>query len=48
MQFTPARRRGMMTSVKTFEPLSFFDEVAAVLPDPPPDGKLIDDSIEWL
>jgi len=24
-----------------FEPLSFFEKVAAVLPEPPPDGRLI-------
>lgn len=40
--------RGVMTAEETFEPQSFFDEVVAVLPEPPPDGKLIGESIEWL
>jgi hypothetical protein len=30
------------------EPLSFFDEVAVVLPEPPPDGRLVGESFEWL
>ena len=42
------RERGVMTAEKTFEPLSFFDEVVTLIPDPPPDGKLIDESFEWL
>jgi hypothetical protein len=42
------RERGVMTAETAFEPLSFFDEVVAVLPDPPPDGRLIDESFEWL
>ena len=42
------RERGVMTAEKAFEPQSFFDEVVALLPDPPPDGKLIDESFEWL
>ncbi len=42
------RERGVMTAEKAFEPLSFFGEVVALLPDPPPDGKLIDESFEWL
>ena len=37
-----------MTAEKTFEPLALFDEVTAHLPDPPPNGKLIDESFEWL
>lgn len=37
-----------MTAETAFEPLSFFDEVVAVLPDPPPGGKLIGESFEWL
>jgi hypothetical protein len=42
------RERGVMTAEKAFEPQSFFDEVVALLPDPPPDGRLIDESFEWL
>ena len=42
------RERGVMTAEKAFEPLSFFDEVVALLPEPPPDGKLIGESFEWL
>ena len=42
------RERGVMTAETAFEPQSFFDEVAAMLPEPPPDGKLIHESFEWL
>ena len=42
------RERGVMTAEKAFEPQSFFDEVIAVLPEPPPDGRLIGESFEWL
>ena len=42
------REPGVKTAEKAFEPQSFFDEVIAVLPDPPPDGRLIDESFEWL
>jgi len=42
------RERGVMTAEKAFEPLSFFDEVIALLPEPPPDEKLIGESFEWL
>jgi saccharopine dehydrogenase-like NADP-dependent oxidoreductase len=42
------RERGVMTAETAFEPLPFFDEVIALLPEPPPDGKLIDESFEWL
>jgi hypothetical protein len=42
------RERGVMTAEKTFAPLPFFSEVAALMPDPPPDGKLIGESFEWL
>jgi len=42
------RERGVMTAETIFEPQSFFDEVVALLPDPPPDGKLISESFEWL
>jgi hypothetical protein len=42
------RERGVMTAAKAFDPMSFFDEVVTLMPDPPPDGKLIDESFEWL
>ena len=42
------RERGVMTAETAFEPLSFFDEVAAVLPEPRLDGRLIGESFEWL
>ena len=42
------RERGVMTAETAFEPLSFPDDVVALLPDPPPDGKLIGESFEWL
>jgi hypothetical protein len=42
------RERGVMTAETAFEPLSFFDEVVALLPEPPPDGKLIGESFKWL
>ena len=42
------RERGVMTAETAFEPLPFLDEVASLLPEPPPDGKLIDESFEWL
>ena len=41
------RERGVMTAETAFEPLSFFDEVVALLPEPPPDGRLIGESFEW-
>lgn len=31
-----------------FKPQSFFDENAAILPEPPPDGKVIRESFEWM
>ena len=40
--------RGVFIAEKAFEPQSFFDEVVAVLPEPPPDGMLIGESFEWL
>ena len=40
--------RGVMTAETAFEPLPFLDEVASLMPDPPPDGKLIGESFEWL
>lgn len=42
------RERGVMTAEAAFEPLSFFDEVVALLPESPPDGKLIGESFGWL
>jgi hypothetical protein len=42
------RERGVMTAEKAFEPLPFLDEVASLMPDSLPDGKLIDESFEWL
>ena len=42
------RERGVMTAETAFEPLSFFDEVAEVLPELPLDGRLIGESFEWL
>jgi hypothetical protein len=29
-------------------PLLFFDEIAALVPDVVPDGKLINESFEWM
>ena len=40
--------RGVLPPEACFEPLPFFGEVVALMPDPPPDGKLIDESFEWL
>ena len=40
--------RGVMTAETTFELLSFFEDIVALLPDPPTDGKLIDGAFEWL
>jgi hypothetical protein len=42
------QERGVMHAETAFEPQSFFDEVASLLPEPPPDGRLIDESFEWL
>jgi hypothetical protein len=42
------RERGILTGEKAFEPLPFLEDVAAMLPEPPPDGRLIDESFEWL
>jgi hypothetical protein len=42
------RERGIMTAEKTFAPLPYFNEVAALMLDPPPDGKLIGNSFGWL
>jgi hypothetical protein len=42
------RERGVMIAETTFEPMPFFDEVAGLLPDPPPNGRLIGESLQWL
>jgi len=42
------RERGAMTAETAFGPLPFLNEVAALMPDPPADGRLIDESFEWL
>ena len=42
------RERGVLTAETAFEPQAFFDEAAAVLPEPPLDGRLIGESFEWL
>ena len=42
------RARGVLAAETAFEPLSFFDDVVALLPDAPPDGRLVDESFEWL
>jgi hypothetical protein len=40
--------RGVLHAEKAFEPLPFLDEVASLIPDLIPDGKLIDESFEWM
>jgi hypothetical protein len=42
------QERGIMTAERAFEPLPFLDEVASLIPDSLPNGKLIDKSFEWL
>jgi hypothetical protein len=42
------QKRGVIIAEKAFEPLSFLEEVAALIPDFLPDGKIIDKSFEWL
>jgi hypothetical protein len=42
------QERGVMTAETAFEPLPFLDEAVSLLPDPLPDGKMIDESFEWL
>jgi len=42
------RERGVMTAETAFEPLPFLNEVASLILDSLPDGKLIDESFEWL
>jgi hypothetical protein len=40
--------RGVLSAEKAFEPLPFLDEVADVISDSLPEGKMIDESFEWL
>ena len=42
------RERGVTTAETAFDPLPFFDEVASMMPDSPPDGRLIGESLDWL
>ena len=42
------QKRGVLTAETAFEPQAFFDEAASLLPEPAPDGKMIDESFEWL
>jgi len=42
------RERGVLIAEKAFEPLPFLDEAASLIPDSLPDGKMIDESFEWL
>jgi hypothetical protein len=42
------QERGVLHAETAFETLSFFDEVAAMLPEAPPGGRLIGESFEWL
>ncbi len=41
-------REGVMHAQTTFDPVPFFDEVAPLLPDAPPSGRLIGESLQWL
>lgn len=40
--------RGVMHAESAFDPQSFFDEVVALLPEPPADGKMVDEAFEWM
>jgi hypothetical protein len=42
------QERGVMHAEAAFDPQSFFNEVVALLPESPPDGRLINESFEWL
>jgi hypothetical protein len=42
------RERGVMHAETAFEPQSFFDEVVALLPEPPSDGRMVDEAFEWM
>ena len=41
-------RPGVMTAEQAFDPESFFDELAGLLPQPPSDGHLLSRSFHWL
>ena len=41
-------REGVMHAQTTFDPMPFLDEVAPLLPDAPPSGRLIGESLQWL
>jgi hypothetical protein len=38
----------VLNAEKAFDPLPFFDKIAALVPDSVPDGTLIKESFEWL
>jgi hypothetical protein len=40
--------RGVLPPEVCSEPQPFFDEMVSLMPDPPLDGKLFDESFEWL
>lgn len=40
--------QGVIPAEKAFDPLTFMDDVAALLPKQLPDGKMVDESFEWL
>jgi len=42
------KKRGVITAEKAFEPLSFMDEVVALIPDLLPEGEIINSSFDWL
>jgi hypothetical protein len=42
------KTRGVIMAEKAFEPLSFLDETAALMPDLLPKGEIIAESFEWL
>lgn len=42
------QEQGIITAEKAFEPLYFLDEVAALISEHLPEGKIIDESFEWL
>jgi hypothetical protein len=42
------QEQGVLHGETAFDPQSFFNEVATVLPHRPPDGRLVDESFEWL
>jgi len=40
--------RGVMAAEQAFDPPSFFEEMAGLLPEPPPHGQLVGESLHWL